>query len=137
MSDARRALFAACRSLGMDDDARRDMLQAVLGVRSTKDLQPAQWAKLMNHVNKLTGYDNGRKPNAPTQDKAALMGKIEALLADMKLPWNYITHSKTGVSMCQRLAGVDALEFATPAGLRKIIAALAYRQKKLAEGKTA
>lgn len=135
MKDPRKALFATCRALGMDEDARRDMLAVVVGVRSTKDLSPQQWSKVLSHLNKLTGHDNGyhgRKPNAPTQDKAALMGKIEAQLADMKLPWSYLTSSKSGKSMCQRLAGVDALEFATPSGLSKIVAALAYRQKKLA-----
>lgn len=127
----RKALFAACRALGMDEDARRDMLQAVVGVRSTKDLQPAQWSKVLNHLNTLTHYDNGRKPTRPAPDKAALMSKIEAQLADMKLPWHYLTSAKHGKSMCQRLAGVDALEFATPDGLMKIVAALAYKQKKL------
>lgn len=130
--DPRRALFAACRSLGMDEDARRDMLQAVIGVRSTKALQPAQWSKVLNHINKLTNYDNGRKPTRPALDKAALMSKIEAQLADMKLPWHYLTSAKHGKSMVQRLAGVDALEFATADGLKKIVAALAYKQKKLA-----
>lgn len=138
IKDPRRALFAACRALGMDDDARRDMLQAVIGVRSTKGLQPAQWSKVLNHINKLTGHDNGRKPTRPALDKAALMSKIEAQLADMKLPWHYLTSAKHGKSMCQRLAGVDALEFATPDGLKKIVAALAYKQKKLkAEAKSA
>lgn len=129
--DQRRALFAACRALGMDEDARRDMLQAVVGVRSTRDLNPLQWARVLDHLNRITGYDNGRKPNKPAPDKAALMGKIEAQLADMKLPWHYLTSARHGKSMVQRLAGVDALEFATPAGLQKIVAALAYRQKKL------
>jgi len=129
---SRRAMFAACRQLGMDEDARRAMMQAVTGKASSGQFTPLDWARVLDHLNKRTGYDNGRKPNNPAPDKAALMGKIEAQLADMGLPWHYLTSARHGKSMCQRLAGVDALEFATPAGLSKIVAALAYRQKKQA-----
>lgn len=133
MTDSRRALFAACRQLGLDDDARKALMLDVVGVASTKELSPQQWGKLLNHMNRLTGYDNGRRPAAAAPSKAALMSKIEALLADQKLPWGYLTSTKHGKSMVQRLAGVDALEFAEPAGLKKIVAALSYRQKKQAE----
>lgn len=132
----RTAMFAACRALGMDDDTRRAMIQMVTGKASSKDLTGAEWTRVLDHLNSKTGHispqKRGRKPAVPTQDKAALMRKIEAQLADMHLPWGYITSSKTGKSMCQRLAGVDALEFADPRGLGKIVAALAYRQKKIA-----
>jgi phage gp16-like protein len=138
--NSRKALFAACRQLGLDEDARRALMRDVVGVASTKDLSPQQWGTLMNHMNRLTGYTDrhgkhgphGRVPNRPTLDRAALLSKIEAQLADMKLPWGYLTSSKYGKSMVRRLAGVDALEFASPDGLHKIVAALAYRQKKQA-----
>ena len=129
---SRKAMFAACRQLGMDDTDRKAMMLAVTGKASSGQFNPLDWARVLDHLNRITGYDNGRKPNKPAPDKAALMGKIEAQLADMKLPWTYLTSSKRGPSMVQRLAGVDALEFATPAGLQKIVAALAYRQKKQA-----
>lgn len=131
---SRKAMFAACRKLGMDDADRKAMMLAVTGKASSGAFNALDWALVLDHLNRLTGYDNGRKPNKPAPDKAALMGKIEAQLADMGLPWHYLTSAKHGKSMCQRLAGVDALEFATPAGLSKIVAALAYRQKKQAAG---
>lgn len=129
---SRKAMFAACRQLGMDDADRKAMMLAVTGKASSGQFNPLDWARVLDHLNKRTGYDSGRKPNKPAPDKAALMGKIEAQLADMGLPWHYLTSAKHGKSMCQRLAGVDAMEFATPAGLSKIVAALAYRQKRLA-----
>lgn len=131
-AQSRKAMFAACRQLGMDDTDRKAMMLAVTGKASSGQFNPLDWARVLDHLNRITCYDNGRKPNKPAPDKAALMGKIEAQLADMKLPWTYLTSSKHGKSMVQRLAGVDALEFATPAGLQKIVAALAYRQKRLA-----
>ena len=51
-------------------------------------------------------------------------------LADQKLPWAYLTRSARGPSMCRRLAGVDALEFASDDGLRAIVTALAKRQNR-------
>lgn len=135
---SRKAMFAACRKLGMDDADRKAMMLAVTGKASSGAFNALDWARVLDHLNRMTGYDgtqtHGRKPNKPAPDKAALMGKIEAQLADMGLPWHYLTSAKHGKSMCQRLAGVDALEFATPAGLQKIVAALAYRQKKQAAG---
>jgi len=117
----------------MDDEQRYAMLHGVTGKASSADLTPLERARVLDHLNRLTGHvpAHGRAPNAPAPDKAALMGKIEAQLADMGLPWHYLTSARHGKSMVQRLAGVDALEFATPAGLSKIVAALAYRQQKL------
>lgn len=127
---SRHAMFAACKALGMDDDDRKAMILNVTGQASSSQFNATDWARVLDHLNKRTGYNNGRKPNRPAADKAALMSKIEAQLADMKLPWTYLTSTKHGKSMVQRLSGVDALEFAEPRGLKNIIAALAYRQNK-------
>lgn len=129
-ASARRALFAACRRLGMDEGDRHAMLLAVTGRESSKDLSPREWAKVLDHLNRLTGHTSHA---APTWRRGceALGGKVAALMAAQKLPWRYLTHGANGKpSMLKRLAGVDRLEFADADGLRALIAALARRAAK-------
>jgi len=130
--DPRKALFAACRKLGIDEDARHELLQVITGKASTKDLTAREWMRVMDHLNKLTGHAaQDGKPASWRAGCEALGGKIGALLADQKLPWRYLTHGANGKpSMLKRLAGVDRLEFAESVGLRAIIAALAKRAAK-------
>lgn len=131
-----RLLHVAKRELRMADDSYRAVIvQASQGRSdSSKDLSELELEAALRHMKRCGFKVHGGKPARPPQDKAALMGKIEAQLADMKLPWAYLTSTKHGKSMVQRLAGVDTLEFATLDGLQKIVAALAYRQKKLGSG---
>ncbi len=53
--DPRKAMFAACKSLGMDEGDRRAMLYAITGQSSSKDLTPAQWRAVLTHLNSKTG----------------------------------------------------------------------------------
>ncbi|HJW23786.1 MAG TPA: regulatory protein GemA [Rhodocyclaceae bacterium] len=127
----RRAVHAACRELGMDDDTRRDMMQRVAGVRSTTDLDLRKADLVLDHLNKsgakLGKKDVGRRKDKP-KDAAITdqVAKIEAQLADMKLPWQY-AHS-----MARHMFKVERLEWCNGAQLGKIIAALAYEQEKRA-----
>lgn len=130
---SRRAMFAACRALGLDDDARRAMMQGVTGKASSRDFNALDWAKVLNHLNRQTGRQNPNNgiPQGCRPGCEGLLKKIGALLADQQLPWRYLTAAPKGrPSMCQRLAGVDILQFATPKGLHAIVAALEYRRKK-------
>jgi hypothetical protein len=52
---ARRILFAASKELGLDDDARRELVRHVTGETSTRNLSSAQWSALVSHLNKITG----------------------------------------------------------------------------------
>jgi phage gp16-like protein len=131
--DPRRALFAACRRLGLDDDARHALLAALTGKASSKDLTAADWRRVLDHLNRLTGH-TAAGPGRWREGCAALGAKVTALMADQGLPWRYLTHGAAGrPSMLRRLAGVDRLEFADAAGLRAIIAALSRRAEKRAE----
>ena len=129
---ARRAMFAACKRLGMDDDDRHAMLTAVTGQASSTALTPKQWQAVLDHLNKLTGHHgNAGAPRHWRAGCEALGGKVASLLAAQKLPWRYLTHGAGGKpSMLKRLAGVARLEFATPDGLRAIITALVHRATK-------
>lgn len=108
--DPRRALFAACKSLGMDDDARRDMLQSIIGKSSSKDLTPREWSKLLNHINKLTGFSPKQNRKLDTSAEATKVRAIWLLLhqiGEVRDP-----SEKALASYCKRIAKVDDLHWA-------------------------
>lgn len=53
---SRKAMFAACRKLGMDDADRKAMMLAVTGKASSGQFNPLDWARVLDHLNKRTGY---------------------------------------------------------------------------------
>ena len=109
------------------------MLWAQARVKSARDLDHTGRAKVLAHLH-ACGASLGRqvpthpgKPRNTPDDRAAQIRKIEALLADAGRPWAYV------VGMCKRMCQVDAIEFATPAHLQKLIAALVYDQQRRAK----
>lgn len=87
------AIHAAKRDLGMDDDLYRDLLQQHTGKRSAGQLNAKQRAKFLSAL-KAMGFQRqprktvGEYPGKPKNMNEMLV-KIEAQLADMKLPWSY------------------------------------------------
>ena len=140
IKDPRKALFAACRSLGMDDDARRDMLQAVIGKPSSKDLTPREWSKVLNHINKLTGFESKQTRKLDTSADASKVRAIWLLLhqiGEVRDP-----SESALASYCKRIAKVDDLHWAGAKihilietmkkwAQRKLPAALAARLSRL------
>lgn len=139
----RRAVHAACRQLAMDEDTRRGMLATVTGQRSTKDLDLAQCEAVLEHLRKLgakrpakarAAAPVGHHPGYPQRvrpETGDMISKIEAQLADMRLPWAYLTGATPGRDcMLKRLAGVDDIRWAKADGLRAVIAALHTEQGK-------
>ncbi len=124
-------IHVARSQVGMDDETYRNLLKDRFSVSSSKDLDRYQRADLLTHFKKL-GFKIVTKHMKPKvkPELQALLNKIEALLADMKLPWAYLTAHKPGQpSMLKRLADVDQIAWANADGLRAIITALAKRQK--------
>ena len=108
--DPRRALFAACKSLGMDDDARRDMLQSIIGKPSSKDLTPREWSKVLNHINRLTGFESKQTRRLDTSSEASKVRALWLLLhqiGEVRDP-----SEKALASYCKRIAKVDDLHWA-------------------------
>lgn len=141
LASLRRAVHAACRQLGMDEDTRRGMLQGVAGVRSTTQLDLAACSKVLDHLRKsgaaLKERNVGQHPGNPETTRPGageLMAKIEAQLADMQLPWAYALTilQHTSADKKSGKPGVAKLEWATPAQLHNVVAALAYEQEKRA-----
>ncbi|MGZ8171839.1 MULTISPECIES: phage protein GemA/Gp16 family protein [Methylobacter] len=134
-------IHIAKKELGMDVDTYRDMLMQIAKVSSAADLSATGRAKVLEYL-KSKGFKGKKTYNKRphTADNKAQILKIEAQLADMQLPWDYLIARQQGkvgktLSMLERLTGKKRLEWCTKADLSKVIAALANHQKKLNEGK--
>ncbi len=131
LSARRRAIKAAWNATGLDDAAYRTMLQSVAGVTSSTQLDLAGANKVLTHLNKQNGratdsFSNfAGKPDRVRPECAELIAKVEAQLADMKLPWKY------GLTILKH-NGADAWAFATADQLRSVIAALTVEHDKRA-----
>ena len=117
-------IHIAKSQLGMEDETYRAMLWTVARVKSAADLDWTGRKRVLEHLKSRGAKLGGKRPPHAAPDRAALVGKIGALLADMKLPWEY-AHS-----MSAHMFKVAKVEWCSPEQLRKIVAALAYRQKK-------
>ena len=124
-----KAIHAACRHAGIDDEARRAIQVQVTGKASLKEMSYDEVSKVLDHLNRAAGYqETAGKPKNLADDPQ--LRKIEALLADMKLPWAYIHRSQHGPTMVKRLTGKDRIEWADAAGKQAVITALVKRQEK-------
>lgn len=120
------AIHLGKKELGMDDDTYRDLLQQVTGKRSAKELNDDELVAVLKRLEEL-GFSKkefGTKPKVKAS-KDALMGKIEALLTDAELHWNY------AIGIAKKMFKKEALEFCTESELHRIVAALEYRKKRL------
>ena len=122
-------IHIAKAQLGLDDDTYRALLARIAGVRSAKDLNKRQIGAVLAEFERL-----GFKPKAPTKpgraapkaapDRAAMIGKIEAFLAEAKRPWSYAD------AMALRMMKVERVEWCDSDQLRRLIAALTYDAKR-------
>lgn len=126
MKDPRKSDLAmihiAKKDLGLDDETYRQKLHGLFGVDSSSKLNPKQRAELLANFKKQ-GWKNHQPPQA-REDVQALVKKVGALLADMKLSWNY-AHG-----MAKRMYSRDQVQWCKPEELRGIIAALVKKQTK-------
>ncbi len=119
------ALVHVARSkLGLSEPEYRAALESV-GVESAKNLDQAGLDALMRHFRSL-GFRprSASRQRRPASSKEALIGKIEAVLADLSLPWCYAE------GMARNMFGVDLVEWLTPRQLHKLVAALTYHQRR-------
>lgn len=83
----KRAIFAACKHLGIDEDERRQVQLRVVGKASLSDMKLPELDDLLDHLNAKA---RGGYPGTPANlERKPYLWKIEALLADMGLPWSY------------------------------------------------
>ncbi|XAI95370.1 hypothetical protein [Leptolyngbya phage Lsp-JY19] len=131
------AIHAARRTLDLDEGAYRDLIErasATSGrpVRSAKLLTPAQIEAVLDEFRRLGGLRSspktkGKPANFNSNAMPEMITKVEALLADMKLPWSYAD------SIAKRQFGIERVAWCrTQDQLRSIIAALHVEQEKRA-----
>lgn len=118
-------IHIAKKDLGLDDDSYRAMLMRIAGKTSSKDLSPLQTANVLRELERL-GWQPKRGPAKPkpAADRAKLVSKIEAQLADAGRSWAY------AVGIAKRLYKVEKVEWLNPEQLRGVVAALAYDAKR-------
>lgn len=120
------AIHMGKKSLGLDDDTYRDMLEHVTGKRSAKDMSDDHLIHVLQHMETL-GFnqrkDFGQKPKVKFS-KEQLINKIEALLTDSGKHWNY------AIGIAKKMFNKEALEFCTEHELWKIVAALEIKKRR-------
>jgi phage gp16-like protein len=135
------------KALGLSDLVYREMLFNIAGVESAADLDGRGRSAVLDHLRKCgfkgtikgpRGYKSFHKSaktsgmdkrSAP--ERAALLSKIGAILADLELSWAYAD------GMAERMFGVDKTRWLYPDQLHKLTAALIYHQKRTYERKEA
>lgn len=136
ISKTRRGLIAKIKigqnQLGMDDATYRALLQRVTGHRSCTELDIDQLEDVLAVMRRQGFAPISKKHQRPNVRTSAdpMMRKVEALLADNKLPWNY-AHS-----MARHMFHVDRVEWLCDEHMHKLIAALqiyANRRKRRAQ----
>lgn len=114
------------KQLGLDDELYRDMLKQVTGKNSCAKMHISELYLVLERLKK-SGFkakgNIGKRPR-PAKNKAALISKVEALLADSELPWNY-AHA-----MAQRMFKVEKVDWLEAEQLHKLVAALNYQAKR-------
>lgn len=119
------------KDLGLDDDTYRDVLWRVTGKRSCSDMSIAQLQDVVKDM-ESSGFKpkatpkHGKKPDVIKRRKN-LMSKIEAILADMGLHWNY-AHG-----MADKMFQIKRLQFLSDNQLYKVTQALSVHQRREAK----
>lgn len=122
-------IHIAKKDLGLDDETYRTLLSRVAGVRSAKDLSPRQIGAVLAEFSRLgwsssTAKQRGRATPKVAPERAKLLGKIEAFLAEAKRSWVYAD------GMALRMFKVERVEWLDPVQLQKMVAAMAYDAKR-------
>lgn len=129
-------IHIARHQLAMDDEAYRALLTRVAGVSSSRNLSDAKATAVLNEFQRL-GWNAKRTPKSKGKphnfgtSMPEMITKVEALLADMDLPWAYADGIAKQMFGIQRVAWVR-----DPKQLKAIIAALYNVQKKRAGSPT-
>ena len=113
-------IHIAKKELGLDDETYRNMLWTVARVNSSGALDHAGRAAVLDHL-KGCGWAHKTKAPDVAAAKQKLIAKIHALLAEMKLPWEYAQ------GIAKQMYKRDQLQWCTPFELRGIITALVKR----------
>lgn len=126
--------------IGMDthdkneESEYRSMLWTVARVRSAAALDFAGRRKVIDHLKARgrktsKGDVNKGKPVNVKPELVPLMGKIGALLADMKLPWSYAAAIAKQQTSAQG-KGIEKLEWLNAEQMHAVVTALVLKQRR-------
>lgn len=126
-------IHVAIKQLCMDRETYEQMLWTLCRVRSSKQLDSHGRSKILQHLTTL-GFrsKNPNKKSYPGRpkntDQDAQLKKIEALLADMKLPWSYAD------ALAQQMHGINKVAWLREVEHKQsVIVALSKRQESRKE----
>lgn len=126
-----KAIKAAQRQLGLDDDAYRTMLEAQTGKRSCTALSIPEQSKVLDYLRRQgaanpnrAARDGGRKRIAPGADRAGLMAKVHALLNELQVVTGEAHSLNYADAICKRNGWAERVDFCAPADLHKLVGAL-------------
>lgn len=128
------AIHAGKKSLGMDDDTYRDMMQRLTGHRSAKDVPTVKLSAVLDEM-RAKGAQLGSTPAAPgTRTKRRSFAKRNAFrpAADREALWRKVQALCTALGHDERYAdgiarkrfGVDAAQFCDAGQLQVLVGAL-------------
>jgi len=128
----RRSLYGkieiAKKSIGMDDDTYRDLLEVRYGKRSRKQLGNRQLVDLVEHF-KTLGFKPKRKAPARAGSRPMASGKTQRKIRALWITLYHLgiitdSSEKALAAFVKRQAGVDDLRFLIPEKAFKVIEAL-------------
>ncbi len=126
MANLIKVIHTGKKALGWDDETYRAVLARVTGKRSARDCSEAELERVVLYMREqgfASTTKHGRKPSVAIGKKAVL-GKIEALLAEAKRPWSYAE------AIGKRMFGKQRLEWLTTEQLTSVMNALQYNAKR-------
>ncbi|HEY0464564.1 MAG TPA: regulatory protein GemA [Polyangiaceae bacterium] len=120
-----RKIHTAKRSLGLDEESYRALLQRAGGCVSSADMSDAQRDAVLLEMRRLgfnpLSRERRRWPGEPaesTMEQRPMLTKVRALLADAKRPWSY-AHG-----IASKMFHVERVEFLRDDDLHKLVAAM-------------
>lgn len=120
----RRAIFAACKAAGLDEDARRAIVLELTGCTSMSQCTLAQLGAVLDHLNRGKAGYAGRRRVTPAEDRAPLLAKIDALLAELHRVTGQVHTLKYADAIAKRNGWAENVDFADARGLKHIVGAL-------------
>ncbi len=128
-------IHIAKKDLGLDDGTYKDVLKRITGKDSSKNMTLNELKAVLDDFSRRgfvakrtakTAKRHGKKTTAHQQNQSrqAMIDKIEAILADMGLHWNY-AHT-----MSNNMFGKLQLQFCTDDEMFKVMQAMAVYQRR-------
>lgn len=125
-------IHIAKAQLRMSERRYREIL-GNLGVSSSKELDYDGFKELMKRF-RVAGFKSIESSEKKSgmhrkwpEDRAPMLGKIEAILTDLKLPWSYAD------GIAKEMFGTDRLKWCDSEQTYKILQALIMHQKRQKE----